>query len=92
MADMTLVTHKIQILAHVQRETHSSLILGSGVDGVSGREFMMLAGGARESDGARASQSSVSTFIVLIFFFLLSSFSFLFGRVKSQSADGERIP
>lgn len=59
---------------------------------MSGREFMIFAGGARESDGARASQSSVSTLIVLIFFFLLSSFSFFFGRVKSQSADGERIP
>lgn len=67
--------------------THSSLILGSGVDGVSGREFMMFAGGARESEGARLSHgSSVSTFIVLIFFFLLSSFSFFFGRVKSHSA------
>lgn len=75
-----------------RQQTHSSLMLGSGVDGVSGREFMMFAGGARESDGARASQSSVSTFIVLIFFFRLSSFNFFFGRVKSQSADGDRIP
>lgn len=67
-------------------------MLDSGVDGVSGREFIKFAGGARESDGARASQSSLSTFIVLIFFFLLSSFSFFFGRVKSQRANGERIP
>lgn len=53
---------------------------------------MMFAGGARESDGARASQSSVSTFIVLIFFFRLSSFNFFFGRVNSQRAEGDRIP
>lgn len=66
-------------------------MLGSGVDGVSGREFMMFAGGARESEGARDSQgSSVSTFIVLIFFFLRSSFSFLFGRVRSHSAGVKR--
>lgn len=59
---------------------------------MSGREFMMFAGGARESDGARASQSSVSTFIVLIFFLRLSSFNFFFGRVKSQRAEGDGTP
>lgn len=91
--DLTLATHKTWFLALVRHQTHSSLILASGDGGVSGREFMMFAGGARESEGARASQgSSVSTFIVLIFFFLLSSFSFFFGRVKSQRAGGERIP
>lgn len=63
-------------------------MLGSGVDGVSGRELMMFDGGADGvSEGARVSQgSSDSTFIVLIFFFLLSSFIFLLGRDRSKSA------
>lgn len=63
-------------------------MLGSGVDGVSGRELMILVGGADGvSEGARISQgSSDSTFIVLIFFFLLSSFIFFLGRDRSKSA------
>ncbi len=63
-------------------------MLGSGVDGVSGRELMMFAGGADgASEGARVSQgSSDSTFIVLIFFFLLSSLIFFLGRHRSKSA------
>lgn len=64
-------------------------MLGSGVDGVSGRELMMFAGGADgASEGARVSQgSSDSTFIVLIFFFLLSSLIFFLGRDRSKSAE-----
>lgn len=48
----------------------------------------MFAGGADGvSEGVRLSQgSSDSTFIVLIFFFLLSSFIFLLGRDRSNSA------
>lgn len=63
-------------------------MLGNGVDGVSGRELMMFAGGADgASEGARVSQgSSDSTFIVLNFFFLLSSFIFFLGRHRSKSA------
>lgn len=67
-------------------------MLGSGVDGVSGRELMMFVGGAdKVSEGARASQgSSDSIFIVLIFFFLLSSFNFFLGRDKSKSAGSKK--
>lgn len=63
-------------------------MLGSGADGGSGKELMMFAGGADGvSEGVRLSQgSSDSTFIVLIFFFLLSSFIFLLGRDRSNSA------
>lgn len=63
-------------------------MLGSGVDGVPGMELMMFAGGAdKVSEGARVSQgSSDSTFIVLIFFFFLSSFSFFLGRDRSNIA------
>lgn len=63
-------------------------MLGSGVDGVSGMELMMFTGGAdKVSEGARVSQgSSDSTFIVLIFFFFLSSFNFFLGRDRSNSA------
>lgn len=67
-------------------------MLGSGVDGVSGRELMMFIGGAvKVSEGARASQgSSDSIFIVLIFFFLLSSFNFFLGRDRSKSAGSKK--
>lgn len=60
----------------------------SGVDGVSERELMTLAGGAdKVSEGARVSiGSSHSIFIVLIFFFRLSSFNFFLGRDRSKSA------
>ena len=63
-------------------------MLVSGVDGVSGRELMMFAGGAEGvSKGVIVSQgSSDSTFIVLIFFFLLSSLIFFLGRDRSKSA------
>lgn len=63
-------------------------MLGSGVDGVSGRELIIFAGGADGvSIGVRVSQgSSDSTFIVLIFFFLLSSLIFFLGRDISKSA------
>ena len=63
-------------------------MLGSGVDGVSGMELIMFAGGAdKVSDGARVSQgSSDSTLIVLIFFLLLSSLSFFFGSESSNNA------
>lgn len=63
-------------------------MLVSGVDGVSGRELIMFAGGADGvSGGARVSQvSSDSTFIVLIFFFLLSSLIFFLGKDRSKSA------
>lgn len=77
----------------MQHETHSSLMFGSGVDGVSGRELIMFAGGAdKVSEGARVShESSVSTFIALIFFFLLSSFNFFFGRDISHRAGSDSI-
>lgn len=69
------------------KSTHSSLTLGSGVTGVSGRAAVMLTDGAGASEGIRASQgSSDSTLIVLIFFFLLSSLIFLLGRAGSNSA------
>lgn len=63
-------------------------MLGIGVDGVSGMELIMFAGGADGlSAGARDSKgSSDSTFIVLIFFFLLSSLILFFGRDRSKSA------
>lgn len=63
-------------------------MLVSGVDGASGRELIMFAGGADGvSGGARVSQvSSDSTFIVLIFFFLLSSLIFFLGKDRSKSA------
>lgn len=64
----------------------------SGVDGVSGRELMMLTGGAEEaSDGVRVSQgSSDSTLIVFSFFLLLSSLIFFLGREKSKMAGGRK--
>lgn len=63
-------------------------MFGRGVDGVSGRELMTLAGAAdKVSEGARVSiGSSDSIFIGLIFFLRLSSFSFLLGRDSSNSA------
>lgn len=63
-------------------------MLGRGVDGVSGRELMTLAGAAyKVSEGARVSiGSSHSIFIGLIFFLRLSSLSFLFGRDSSNNA------
>lgn len=63
-------------------------MLASGVDGVSGRELIMFAGGADEvSEGPRVSQgSSDSTLIVLIFFFFRSSFNFFLGSERSKSA------
>lgn len=63
-------------------------MLGRGVEGASGRELMMFTGGADAvSAGARVSQgSSDSTFIVLIFFFRLSSLIFFLGRDRSNSA------
>lgn len=61
----------------------------SGVEGASGRELIMLTGGAEEaSDGVRISQgSSDSTFIVFNFFLFLSSLIFFLGRGRSKSAE-----
>lgn len=66
-------------------------MLGSGVDGLSGSEVMMFAGGPDElSEGTRVSFRSSSTLIVLIFFLLLSSFSFFLGKDISNNAAGKR--
>ena len=68
--------------------THSSLTVGSGVLGVSGRAELGLAEGVWDSEGMKASQgSSASTLMGLILFFLLSSLILLLGRARSNSAE-----
>lgn len=81
-------TRERGFLTWARRQTHSSLMLGRGVDGVSGRELMTLVGVAdKVSEGARVSiGSSHSNLIGLIFFLRRSSLSFLLGRDSSNSA------
>lgn len=72
-------------------KSYSSLMMACGVQGASGREPLMCAGGAeRASERGRLSQgSSASVFIVLNFFLRFSSLIFFLGRDRSKSAEKE---